>query len=106
MFSESIIQVIVVINSIRNHVPELPAYCPSQFQAPETFFGSEYFWPCLGLASAILIFLYVSDELSYDTMHPHYKNTYRIGATFINPDGQLLIIRFTGFFHQIPERQP
>jgi putative ABC transport system permease protein len=42
----------------------------------------------LGLASAILIFLYVSDELRYDTMHPDYKNTYRIGCTFINPNGQ------------------
>ena len=42
----------------------------------------------LGLASAILIFLYVSDELQYDTMHPHAKNTYRIGTTFTNPQGQ------------------
>jgi putative ABC transport system permease protein len=42
----------------------------------------------LGLASAILIFLYVSDELRYDTMQPYYKDTYRIGSTFINPDGQ------------------
>ncbi|MEP7108778.1 MAG: FtsX-like permease family protein [Ferruginibacter sp.] len=42
----------------------------------------------LGLASAILIFLYVSDELRYDTMQPYYKNTYRVGCTFINPDGE------------------
>jgi putative ABC transport system permease protein len=42
----------------------------------------------LGLASAILIFLYVSDELRYDTMQPYYKDTYRIGSVFINPDGQ------------------
>src|SRR5450432_2592840 len=42
----------------------------------------------LGLASAILIFLYVSDELQYDTMQPYYKDTYRVGCTFINPDGQ------------------
>ena len=43
----------------------------------------------LGLASAILIFLYVSDELQYDVMHPHYDNTYRIGCTFTNPNGQV-----------------
>ncbi len=42
----------------------------------------------LGLASAILIFLYVSDELRYDTMQPYYKNAYRVGTTFIDPDGQ------------------
>lgn len=42
----------------------------------------------LGLASAILIFLYVSDELQYDKIHPHYKNTYRVGVTFTNPQGQ------------------
>ena len=43
----------------------------------------------LGLACAILIFLYVSDELRYDVMQPHYKNTYRIGATFTNADGRV-----------------
>src|SRR5690349_13683241 len=42
----------------------------------------------LGLGSAILIFLYVSDELQYDTMHPAYDNTYRIGLTFKNREGQ------------------
>src|SRR3954463_14153221 len=42
----------------------------------------------LGLASAILIFLYVSDELQYDVMHPDYKNTYRIGSTWKNAEGQ------------------
>jgi len=42
----------------------------------------------LGLASAILIFLYVTDELRYDTMHPHYKDTWRIGATWHDPNGQ------------------
>lgn len=40
------------------------------------------------LASAILIFLYVSDELRYDTMQPYYKDTYRIGFTYISPDGE------------------
>jgi putative ABC transport system permease protein len=42
----------------------------------------------LGLASAILIFLYVSDELQYDTIHPQISNTYRVGCTVSNPEGQ------------------
>jgi putative ABC transport system permease protein len=40
------------------------------------------------LASAMFIFLYVSDELRYDTMQPHFKDTYRIGTTYISGDGQ------------------
>jgi putative ABC transport system permease protein len=43
----------------------------------------------LGLACAILIFLYVTDELRYDSMQPYYKNTYRIGASFHNPQGEV-----------------
>lgn len=43
----------------------------------------------LGLASAILIFLYVSDELRYDVIHPHYKDTYRLGVSFTNPEGEV-----------------
>ena len=42
----------------------------------------------VGMASAMLIFLYVSDELRYDTMQPHYKDTYRVGFTYVNPDGE------------------
>ena len=42
----------------------------------------------LGIASSILIFLYVSDELRYDVMHPYYNNTYRIGSTWANSDGR------------------
>jgi putative ABC transport system permease protein len=42
----------------------------------------------LGLASAILIFLYVSDEVRYDTMHPVYADTYRIGSTWTNKAGE------------------
>ncbi|MGZ8516435.1 MAG: ABC transporter permease, partial [Chitinophagaceae bacterium] len=42
----------------------------------------------LGIASSILIFLYVSDELRYDVMHPYYNSTYRIGSTWANNDGR------------------
>ena len=58
------------------------------FKRQKLFSLLNIFGLALGLASAIFIFLYVSDELSYDIMHPHYKNTYRVGSTFKNPDGQ------------------
>ena len=58
------------------------------FQRQKLFALLNIFGLGLGLASAILIFLYVSDELQYDIMHPHYKNTYRVGVTFTNPEGE------------------
>src|SRR5678810_533358 len=58
------------------------------FKRQKLFSLLNIFGLALGLGSAILIFLYVSDELRYDVMHPNYKNTYRIGSTFTNGDGQ------------------
>jgi len=58
------------------------------FKRQKLFSLLNIFGLALGLASAILIFLYVSDELRYDTMQPFYKDTYRIGSIFINPNGQ------------------
>jgi putative ABC transport system permease protein len=58
------------------------------FQRQKFFALLNMFGLAMGLASAILIFLYVSDELQYDIMHPHYGDTYRIGTTWINADGQ------------------
>jgi putative ABC transport system permease protein len=58
------------------------------FKRQKLFSLLNIFGLALGLASAILIFLYVSDELRYDYMQPYYKDTYRVGCTFINPDGQ------------------
>lgn len=43
----------------------------------------------LGIASAILIFLYVTDELQYDSMHPYPEDTYRLGVRFTNADGRI-----------------
>jgi len=59
------------------------------FQRQKLFALLNMFGLALGLASAILIFLYVSDELQYDVMHPHYKDTYRLGVSFTNPEGQV-----------------
>jgi putative ABC transport system permease protein len=58
------------------------------FKGQKLFSFLNIFGLALGLASAILIFLYVTDELRYDTMQPYYKDTWRVGCTFINPDGQ------------------
>ena len=41
----------------------------------------------IGLAGALLIIGYITDELSYDTIHPHSENTYRIGVHRIFEDG-------------------
>ncbi|HEX6223141.1 MAG TPA: ABC transporter permease, partial [Chryseolinea sp.] len=59
------------------------------FQRQKLFSLLNMFGLALGLASSILIFLYVSDELQYDVMHPHYADTYRIGCTFTNANGQV-----------------
>lgn len=59
------------------------------FQRQKLFSILNMFGLALGLASAILIFLYVGDELQYDIMHPHYKDTYRLGVSFTNPEGQV-----------------
>jgi putative ABC transport system permease protein len=59
------------------------------FQRQKFFALTNMFGLALGLASAILIFLYVSDELQYDVIHPDYKNTYRIGSIWKNNDGQV-----------------
>ncbi|HEV8285325.1 MAG TPA: FtsX-like permease family protein [Chitinophagaceae bacterium] len=58
------------------------------FKRQKLFSLLNMFGLALGLGSAIFIFLYVSDELCYDVMHPNYKNSYRIGCTFTNRDGQ------------------
>lgn len=59
------------------------------FQRQKMFALLNAFGLALGLASAILIFLYVNDELQYDTMHPQAKNTYRVGTTFTSAEGEV-----------------
>jgi len=43
----------------------------------------------LGLASALCIFMYVNDELSYDTIHEGYENIYALGVSFYNKEGNV-----------------
>lgn len=41
----------------------------------------------IGLASALFIFLYVRDELTYDMHHPEAEHTYRLGYRIEQPNG-------------------
>jgi putative ABC transport system permease protein len=41
----------------------------------------------IGLASALFIFLYVRDELTFDNFHPQAANTYRLGYRIDLPNG-------------------
>lgn len=43
----------------------------------------------IGLAAAIFILLYVRDELTFDTMHPYAKDTYRIGYWVQDENGEV-----------------
>ena len=69
------------------------------FQRQKLFSVLNMFGLGLGIACTILIFLYVNDELQYDTMHPQSANTYRIGVKFTNPDGRVFTNTVSpGFF--------
>ena len=53
----------------------------------------------LGLACAMLIMLYVKDEISYDRFHKNVSQIYRIVNKNIKPDGSVENINgFSGFF--------
>lgn len=41
----------------------------------------------LGMASCILMILFVRDELSYDRSFPNVDNTYRVQTSFVRPNG-------------------
>jgi len=45
----------------------------------------------IGMAAAILIFLWILDELSFDRFHENYDNIYRIVTTMDNPEGDIHI---------------
>jgi putative ABC transport system permease protein len=52
----------------------------------------------LGLACAMLITLYVNDELSYDRFHKNVGNIYRLDKQQTNEDGSLHFGSYTGYF--------
>ena len=41
----------------------------------------------IGMAAAVLIYLWILDELSFDTFHENYDNIHRIVSTWDNADG-------------------
>ena len=42
-----------------------------------------------GMAAAVLIYLWMLDELSFDKHHDNFDNIYRIVSTWDNADGEL-----------------
>ncbi|MGB3585415.1 MAG: ABC transporter permease, partial [Tunicatimonas sp.] len=62
----------------------------------------------IGLASVILIFIYIQDELTYDTAHPASSQTFGIGVEITNEQGEK---RFhttvpAGLAHLLKEQMP
>ena len=45
----------------------------------------------IGMAAAVLVFLWILDELSFDSFHENYENIYRIVTTMDNPKGDIHI---------------
>lgn len=43
----------------------------------------------IGMAASVLVFLWILDELSFDSFHENYKNIYRIVTTMANPEGDI-----------------
>jgi len=41
----------------------------------------------MGMASATLIFLFVYDEITYDSIQPHYERLYTLGITVVDKNG-------------------
>jgi putative ABC transport system permease protein len=52
----------------------------------------------LGLASVMLIILYVKDEVSYDRFHKNVSRIYRIDRTMTTPNGDISLSGSTGLF--------
>src|SRR5689334_18304302 len=52
----------------------------------------------LGLACAMVIILYVNDEISYDHFHKNVNHIYRIDRQQTNNDGSLHFGSYTGYF--------
>ncbi|MEM6841733.1 MAG: FtsX-like permease family protein [Bacteroidota bacterium] len=78
------------------------------FAKQKVFAFVNIFGLAVGLASTVFIFLYVVDELSFDTMHPEADRTYRIGATITTDDGNTFQQTYVpgGWASQLKERYP
>jgi putative ABC transport system permease protein len=56
----------------------------------KTFSFINVFGLATGIACSLLIFLFVRDELSYDSFHMDAQNIYRVVKDFVNDDGSRL----------------
>ena len=56
----------------------------------KTFSFINVFGLATGIASSLLIFLFVQDELSYDRFHKNAQDIYRVVKDFVNDDGSRL----------------
>src|SRR5215470_14555533 len=56
----------------------------------KTFSFINIFGLATGIASSLLIFLFVQDELSFDRFHKDAVNIYRVVKDFVNDDGSRL----------------
>src|ERR1044071_7990131 len=52
----------------------------------------------IGLASVMLIMLYVKDEVSYDRFHKNVSGIYRIDRRMTSPGGNISLSGSTGLF--------
>ena len=57
----------------------------------------------VGLASAILVLLFMKSELSYDSFHKNADNIYRLTTVFHKPDGSVDWIKTSVLFPHVPE---
>jgi len=76
---------ILVFLMLRNYL--IIAY--RNFLKHKTYMLINVFGLAVGLSSAICIFLYVQDELSYNSNHPDSENIYALAANVQNKDGNV-----------------
>ncbi|ELR70090.1 putative ABC transporter permease [Fulvivirga imtechensis AK7] len=61
----------------------------------------------LGIASSLIIILYVVHQLSYDNFHPNLENKYRVNQTNIwNPDGGIMSSSVLPLAHVLVNEYP
>ena len=53
----------------------------------KTYSSMNLFGLTIGIASVLLVFFYVKDELSYDHFHENANQIYRVNGVSINPEG-------------------
>ncbi len=78
------------------------------FLKQKTYTLINVFGLAVGLASAICIFLYVEDELSYNSNHPGRDNIYALSVSIQNRDGRVDYFTLVpgGWANRLKQNQP